>query len=108
MADFITVCPASEITAGQRIVFNIKDRWIAIFNVSDKYYAIEDVCTHDGNTLTEDEKGNEVPLEGFTIACPRHGAQFDIRDGKVLRAPALVDVPWFAVRVIDGNIEVAV
>lgn len=108
MAEFITVCPAAEIPAGQRAVFRIKERWVAIFNVGGTYYAIEDVCTHDGNTLTEDDQGNEVPLEGFTIACPRHGAKFDIRNGKVLKPPALVDLPWFEVRIAEGNIEVAV
>lgn len=108
MPEFITVCPTEEIPAGQRAVFSIKDRWVAIFNVSDKYYAIEDVCTHDGNTLTEDDNGSEVPLHGFTIACPRHGAEFDIRTGKVLKAPALVDVPRFEVRIVDGNIEVEI
>ncbi|MCU0514643.1 MAG: non-heme iron oxygenase ferredoxin subunit [Anaerolineae bacterium] len=108
MKAFITVCPATDIPEGQRAVFSIKDRWIAIFCVSGRYYAIEDVCTHDGNTLTEDLKGNEMPLEGYEIACSRHGARFDIRTGKVMKAPALIDVPWFETRLEDGYIEVAI
>lgn len=108
MAEFISVCPADEIAEGQRAVFSIKDRWIAIFNVSNRYYAIEDLCTHDGNTLTEDARGNEIPLDGYEIECPRHGARFDIRDGSVKAAPALIPVPWFKVRVVDGTLEVAV
>lgn len=108
MPEFITVCPMAEISEGQRVVFSIKNRWIAIFCVSGRYYAIEDLCTHDGNTLTEDLKGNEVPLEGYEIQCSRHGARFDIRDGSFHNAPAgTVKLPWFEVRLQDGQIEVA-
>ena len=106
--EFITVCPVDVIPEGQRAVFSIKDRWIAIFCVSGRYYAIEDVCTHDGNVLSEDLGGNEIPLDGYEITCSRHGARFDIRTGKVTRGPALIDVRWFEVRVRDGEIEVAV
>jgi nitrite reductase/ring-hydroxylating ferredoxin subunit len=108
MKAFITVCPVEDIPEGQRAVFSIKDRWIAIFCVSGKYYAIEDLCTHDGNVLTEDLDGNEVPLKGYEIACSRHGSRFDVRDGKVKNPPALIDVPWFEVRIQDGNIEVEI
>ena len=106
--EFIIVCPVDVISEGQRAVFSIKERWIAIFCVSGKYYAIEDLCTHDGNVLTEDLDGNEIPLDGYEITCSRHGARFDVRTGKVMKAPALIDVPWFETRVNDGCIEVAV
>lgn len=108
MKEFITVCPVEDIPDGRRAVFSIKDRWVAIFNVGNKYYAIEDVCTHDGNVLTEDLEGHEVPLEGYEIACSRHGSRFDIRNGKVKNPPALIDVRWFEVRVANGNIEVMI
>ena len=101
-AEFITVCQADELQPGQREVFGIGNHWIAVFNVSDKYYAIEDLCTHDDGPLADGE------LDGFEIECPRHGGRFDIRNGKVLSAPALVDVPWYDVRVVDGEVQVAV
>ena len=47
-----------------------------------QFYCIDDVCTHDGGPLAEGD------LEGHTIACPRHGAKFDIRDGRALTMPA--------------------
>ncbi len=106
MGEFITICPVSEIPEGQREVFDVNGRWVAIFCVSERYYAIEDVCTHDGQTLTENAKGQPVPLDGYEIECPRHGARFDIRNGKVLSAPALTDVRRYEVRVHDGQIEI--
>jgi 3-phenylpropionate/trans-cinnamate dioxygenase ferredoxin component len=81
---------------------------VAIFCVDNRFYAIEDMCTHDGNILTEDAKGNPVPLDGFEIECPRHQARFDIRDGKVTHPPAVKDLKWFEVRVNDGQIELKV
>lgn len=108
MAEWLTVCAAEDIPTGAREVFDVDGRWVAVFNVDGQYYAIEDVCTHDGNALTEDAQGRPVPLEGYEIACPRHGARFDVRTGKVLRPPALRDVKAFPVRVQDGMIQLNV
>jgi len=108
MAEWVTVCPANEIPMGQREVFGINDRWIAVFNVSDKYYAIEDLCTHDGNILAFDRNDKPSKLIDYEIECPRHGGRFDIRTGDATRSPADIDVPWYEVRVNDGQIEILV
>ena len=100
MDDFLTLCPADEIKHGDREVFGVNDHWIAVFNVDGKYYAIEDLCTHDGGDLADGE------LNNYEIACPRHGAKFDIRDGKVLSAPAYIDIPWYETRVENGNLQI--
>ena len=102
MAEYITLAATSEIPPGERAVFEINDHYIAVFNVDQKYYAIEDVCTHDNGPLAEGE------LTGTTIECPRHGAQFDITTGKVLRFPAVVPVPRYDVRVLEGEIQVLI
>jgi 3-phenylpropionate/trans-cinnamate dioxygenase ferredoxin subunit len=65
-------------------------------------YAIDDVCTHDDGPVGEGE------VDGFTITCPRHGARFDIRSGKALSLPAVVDVNTYPVREKDGWIEIGV
>jgi 3-phenylpropionate/trans-cinnamate dioxygenase ferredoxin subunit len=101
MPDFITAATVDEIQPGERMVVDIDNWWVAIFNVGGNFYAIEDRCTHDDGPLAEGE------LRGCIIECPRHGATFDIRTGKVLTAPAMVDVPSFEVRVINGEIQVA-
>jgi 3-phenylpropionate/trans-cinnamate dioxygenase ferredoxin subunit len=49
----------------------------------------------------------EGDLDGFCIECPRHGALFDIRDGRVLSMPAVVPVPIFEVKVEGDDILVA-
>jgi 3-phenylpropionate/trans-cinnamate dioxygenase ferredoxin subunit len=100
MNEFITVATVDEIQVGERMVVELGRDWVAIFNVDGHYYAIKDVCTHDGGPLAEGE------LNGCIIACPRHGATFDIRTGKVLSAPAYVDVPVYDIRVNDQDIQI--
>jgi 3-phenylpropionate/trans-cinnamate dioxygenase ferredoxin component len=100
MPRFVTLAPAEEIPPGEREIFEIDGVYIAVFNVDGTFYAIEDVCTHDDGPLAEGE------LDGYEIACPRHGARFDIRTGQVLSMPAVVDVRWFPVRVEDGQIQI--
>lgn len=101
MTDFVTVATIDEIPPGDRIVVEIGRKWVAIFNVDNTYYAIEDRCTHDDGPLAEGI------LDGVVIECPRHGACFDITNGKVLSAPALVNVPSYQVRVKGNDIQVA-
>ncbi|MCB9459951.1 MAG: Rieske 2Fe-2S domain-containing protein [Anaerolineaceae bacterium] len=108
MSDYVSVCPVSDIPEGHREVFGINDHWVAIFCISGRFYAIEDLCTHDGNILTEDSDGNPVPLIDETvIKCPRHGARFDVTSGKFLGGPAgTVDLPFYGTRVEDGMLQV--
>ena len=100
MAEFITVATVDEIPPGERLVVEIARRWVALFNLDGQFYAIEDRCTHDDGPLAEGE------LKGCEVICPRHGARFDIRDGRVLSAPALVDVPTFVTRVVGQDIQI--
>jgi 3-phenylpropionate/trans-cinnamate dioxygenase ferredoxin subunit len=71
-----------------------------IFNIGGQYFAIGDVCSHDNGPLGDGD------LEGYEVTCPRHGAVFDVRTGKVLSLPAIVDIPAFPTRVVDGQIEI--
>ena len=66
----------AEIADPGRELVEVEDRLVALFHVGGKFYAIDDVCTHDGGPLA---KGNSTVSP---IACPRHGAKFDIRDGR--------------------------
>ena len=80
---------------GQQLV-EVDERMLVLFLVDGKYYCLDDVCTHDGGPL------GEGCLQGTSIACPRHGAQFDIRTGKALTMPATEDTVAHEVKV-EGN-----
>ena len=96
MSEFTRVASVGDISDPGRMLVEVDDRMIALFHVAGKFYAIDDVCTHDGGPLAEGT------LEGFTIACPRHGAKFDIRDGRVLSMPATQPTVAHDVKV-EGN-----
>lgn len=98
MADFVRVCLASEISEGDRRVFEVEGRFVVLFHVEGKFFALDDCCTHDGGPLGEGE------LEGFAVVCPRHGAKFDIRDGRALSMPAVVATPSHEVKVEGGEL----
>jgi 3-phenylpropionate/trans-cinnamate dioxygenase ferredoxin component len=100
MSDWVTVAPVDELKPGARQVVDVDGSQIVVFNLDGKYYAIEDVCTHDGGQLT----GGEV--EGDQIICPRHGARFCIRTGAALTAPAYEATATFPVRVENGEVQV--
>jgi 3-phenylpropionate/trans-cinnamate dioxygenase ferredoxin component len=100
MSEFITVANTDEVKPGERLVVEVNRKWIAVFNIDGQYYAIEDQCTHDGGELADGE------LFGCEISCTRHGARFDVRTGRVTKAPALVDVPAFEVRVEGDAVQI--
>ena len=66
-----------------------------------RFYAIDDVCTHDGGPLAEGE------LIGCEIECPRHGARFDVRTGRPLCMPAIEPVAVHSVELRGDDIYVA-
>lgn len=102
MSDFIVVGSIDEFEPdGEPIVVDINRRWVAIFNCGGDLYAIEDRCTHDDGPLADGKVAECV------VACPRHGARFDLRTGKLLSGPAgTVDVPTYEVKVADGQVMV--
>lgn len=100
--EFVEVAEATEVGNGERIFVQIDELSIVIFNIAGQYFAIGDVCSHDDGPLGDGE------LEDHAIVCPRHGARFDVRTGKVLSLPAFVDIPAYPVRVENGRIAVGV
>jgi 3-phenylpropionate/trans-cinnamate dioxygenase ferredoxin subunit len=100
--DYVEIAPASELPNGERLFVEVADRPLVIFNIAGQLFAIGDVCTHDDGPLGDGD------LEGYNIVCPRHGGEFDVRNGKVMQMPAVVDIPAYPVRVVDGMIQVGI
>ena len=100
--EYLDIVPASELPAGERLFVEIEGSPIVIFNIAGQYFSIADVCSHDDGPV------GEGSLEGYNITCPRHGAQFDVRTGKVMQMPAVVDIPAYPVRIVGGMIQLGV
>ena len=76
MSEFLIAAKTDEIADGEKLLVEVSDELLILFRVGEEYFCIDDVCTHDGGTLSDGEHC------GFEINCPRHGARFDVRDGK--------------------------
>jgi metal-sulfur cluster biosynthetic enzyme/nitrite reductase/ring-hydroxylating ferredoxin subunit len=83
MAEFVKVADVSEVPDPGKTLVEVDGEMVAVFHVDGQWYAIDDVCTHDGGPLADGE------LRNYTISCPRHGAKFDIRTGAALTMPAV-------------------
>jgi 3-phenylpropionate/trans-cinnamate dioxygenase ferredoxin subunit len=100
MSDFERVASASELSPGGRLSILVDDIPALLVRVGDEYFVIEDVCSHDGQPLTNG------PIENCSIICPRHGAKFDLRTGNPLCMPAVEPIDTFEVVVRDGDVLV--
>ena len=97
MSKLIKVATVDEVPVNGSKLVEIDFVRIALFNLNGEFYAIEDVCTHDGGPLVEGEIVN-----GHEVKCPRHGARFDIRTGEALSLPAFEPTTVYEVY-IQGN-----
>ena len=98
---WVTVGSVAEIPDQRVALFHVGDHEVAVCNVGGEFYAIDNVCTHDGGALDQGE------LEGDEIECPRHGARFDVRSGQATQLPAFEPVETHPVRVDGDQVQVA-
>jgi len=100
MAEFVRVADVTEIPDPGKTLVEVDGDMVALFHVGGQFYAIDDVCTHDGGPLADGE------LRDHKIACPRHGAKFDIRTGAALSMPAVRATRSHDVKVEHGGVWV--
>ena len=100
-AEFYEIGPA-DLPNGERLFVEIDGKPIVVFNIAGQYFAIGDVCTHDEGPL------GDGTLDDYIIACPRHGAEFDVRNGKAMLMPAVIDIPAYPVKVVSGNLFIGI
>lgn len=99
---FLEIASETELPKGERLFVEIEGLPIVIFNIAGQFFAIGDVCSHDNGPL------GDGMIDGNLVVCPRHGAEFDIRTGKAVTLPAVVDIPAYPIRVVDGKIKIGI
>src|SRR5918911_1117710 len=93
---FVKVAEAKDIQTSQMKEVQFDGQDVCIANVDGKYYAIGNVCTHEGGPLADGV------LENYEVECPWHQSRFDVRTGEVTSPPASESEPAYEVKV-DGN-----
>jgi len=79
MGKYIKAGNTGEFKDGSKKKVTIEGQEILLARVGNNYYAIGNRCAHMGGDLSMGV------LEGNIVTCPRHGSQFDVGDGKVIR-----------------------
>ena len=100
MADFIQAATLDQLPRGRGTTVTIGDTSVALFNVDGTVYAINDTCKHAGSSLGSGE------LNGKMVRCRAHGWKYDVTTGYANGIDGF-GVPTYAVKVVDGNIMVA-
>ena len=95
-----TVCKSDAIAEGKGESFQVAGYRVAVFNVDGEFFAIEDRCSHADAPMAD----GYVHKRDLCVACPWHGAEFDLRTGKALTPPACEDIEAFAVSVEGGEL----
>ena len=100
MSEWIDVIGKHALTNGEHLLVDVAGTAVAVFKVDDNFYALEDVCTHDGAEIASGS------VEGQELVCPRHGARFCIKTGAVTAAPAYEAIACFPVRIVGDRVQV--
>jgi len=79
MGKFVEVGKSGELTEGEMKEVTVQGRKILLARIGDSYYAADNRCPHMGAKLSDGS------LDGTIVTCPRHGSQFDLSDGHVIR-----------------------
>ena len=101
-ADFVDVASVDDLPDKGFIVRDAGGTSVVVARVKGDVYAVENRCSHAFQTF---DGGR---LRGIRLMCPLHGACFDMRDGRVLGAPASMPIRAFPVRIDDGRVLVDV
>jgi len=102
MTDFVRVAKTTDLPDPGQMLAEVDDRIVVLMKVSGELFCLDDVCTHDGGPLSEGT------LDDHTIACPRHGAKFDVRTGKALTMPATEDTVAHEVQIRGDEVWVRI
>lgn len=97
---WVEVPGAASVPEGMHRTFLVDGFPLLLARLSGRLYAVEDRCSHDDGRLGEGK------LEGCEVICPRHGARFDLRDGRVTRMPAVAPILSVPVREAEGRVLV--
>ncbi|MFP6873361.1 MAG: non-heme iron oxygenase ferredoxin subunit [Verrucomicrobiales bacterium] len=96
------VCKTEVIAEGRGESFTVAGVKVAVFNIDGEFFVLEDRCSHADAPLA----GGYVHRREKCVACPWHGAEFDLRTGKTMAPPACEDIKAYPALVEDGQLSI--
>ena len=101
MTDFMQVAHVDEVAEGGTLALEADGELVCLAKVAGCIYAFTDNCTHISGPLNEGE------MDGYVLTCPWHGAQFDVRDGHVVRGPARQAILTYPVKIEEEAVLIS-
>ncbi|MDW0339549.1 MAG: Rieske 2Fe-2S domain-containing protein [Nitrososphaeraceae archaeon] len=96
----VKVAKKSDIPLSHMKEYQVDGQSVCVANIDGKYFAINNVCSHEGGPLADGE------LQGYEVECPWHQSKFDMRTGEVKAPPAVEPQATFEVRIFGEDIMV--
>jgi len=96
----LVLCEKSEIAEGDILKVETGGLELAVYHVDGDYFVTDDACTHGPGSLSEGE------LDGHVIECDFHNGAFDIRDGKVVAPPCMIDLRTYRVAPHSTQVQI--
>lgn len=103
MDKFMFICAVSDVAPGSMHTYTVQGKRIALANIDGSFFAVDDSCSHAQCSL-----GTEGAVDGNSVVCGCHGAQFDMKTGKVMSLPAVKDIQTYEVKVKKGSVYIKV
>ena len=97
--DWTDVMASADLPEGRPQSADADGTPLLLVRQGNRVHALHDRCSHRGCPLSDGR------LDGTVIECSCHGSRFDIRDGALVRGPAIVGQPSFETRDTNGRIE---
>jgi 3-phenylpropionate/trans-cinnamate dioxygenase ferredoxin subunit len=98
---FVAAATLDDIPQGSCKALTVDGTRLVVAHLADGFHAVENRCSHANSPLLTGKI-----YHGRQIACPIHGARFDLRTGAAKSPPAFTSLMVFPVRVTDGRVEV--
>ncbi|MFM5931032.1 MAG: Rieske (2Fe-2S) protein [Novosphingobium sp.] len=99
---FTPVASLSDVPPGTKKLVTVNGAEVLLCNTNDRVFAVENLCSH------AEEKLDCGRMRSGWIACPVHGARFNLATGEAMNPPATQPIQTFAVRITGDTIEVAI
>ena len=99
-SEWVDIGRADALSESVPLPVEVDGTAVVIVRCGGELYAVEDRCTHDGESLSAAE------VENCEIVCPRHASHFNLCTGEALTPPAYEPVRTYRVRIEGGRVLV--
>ncbi len=106
MSNWLDVTSEADLQKNKVCLIEINNTRIAVINLDGQYFAVKDVCSHEGFPMLGSGLDPGELINGEELLCPRHGARFSIRSGKPLCPPAFVPIETYEVRIHEKMVQI--